>query len=246
MSSSSVNSLLRKKHGWAPVTGYIVPTLVLCAAALLGQSKPATSPSIAGLEFPVHMRQNVEAGKTLVGTEIQAKLDVATLVNGVVVPEGAILSGEVTESAAKSGAEPSRLAIRMDSAQWKNGAVPAAVTFASKVYLTVWYYQAVPLSSQGPENLPDASHSGTQHRGGSATYPDPNTSASPPYSRGNTGRDRDLTPRPTVSQQRIPMKNVESVRSGDGAVALTSKRSNIKLDKSTTYVLATIDLVPPK
>jgi hypothetical protein len=39
------------------------------------------------------------------------------------------------------------------------------------------------------------------------------------------------------------MKNLESTRDSDGAVALTSKRSNIKLDKLTTYVLATSDLL---
>jgi hypothetical protein len=40
------------------------------------------------------------------------------------------------------------------------------------------------------------------------------------------------------------MKNVESDRSSDGAVALTSTHSNIKLDKTTTYVLAVGDLLP--
>jgi hypothetical protein len=40
------------------------------------------------------------------------------------------------------------------------------------------------------------------------------------------------------------MKNVESTRNGDGAVSLTSKSFNIKLDKLTTYVLATGDLLP--
>ncbi len=39
------------------------------------------------------------------------------------------------------------------------------------------------------------------------------------------------------------MKNVESMRNSDGAVTLTSKRFNIKLDKQTTYVLAAGDLV---
>jgi hypothetical protein len=42
------------------------------------------------------------------------------------------------------------------------------------------------------------------------------------------------------------MKNVESSRTSDGGVTLTSQRSNIKLDKSTTYVLATSDLQPAK
>jgi len=246
MSSSSDYSLLCKKHGWATVPGYIVPMLVLGAASLLGQSKPATTASIAGLEFPVHMRQNVEAGKTPVGTKVQAKLDIATLVNGVVVPEGAILSGEVIESVAKSATAPSRLAIRMDSAQWKNGSATVALPLASKVYLTAWYYPVLPPTSQDPEIMPDASQRRPQRRGGSAPYPDPNTADSPPYSHGNTGNHRDIAPTATSLQHRMPMQDLESVRKGDGGVTLTSKHSNIKLNRSTTYVLAAGDLLPIK
>jgi len=44
----------------------------------------------------------------------------------------------------------------------------------------------------------------------------------------------------------VLMKNVESTRSSEGAVILTSQHSNIKLDKSTTYVLAAGDLLPTK
>lgn len=220
-------------------------TIAIGSATLLGQSKPAALTSTAGLELPARMRQNVEAGKTPVGAKVQAKLDIATLVNGVVVPEGAILSGEVIESVAKSATAPSRLAIRMDSAQWKNGSATVALPLASKVYLTAWYYPALPPTSQDPEIMPDASHSRTQHPGGSAPYPEPNTSASPPYSHDNTGKNRDLSPPPSHAlQHRVPMKNVESVRNGDGAVTLTSRRSNIKLDQSTMYALAAGDLLP--
>ena len=115
------------------VVGHVALTVVLGSAALLSQRAPAPSSSPAGLEFPVIMRQNVAAGTTPIGTKVQAKLLVATLVDGVVVPRGAILSGEVTESVKKSKTDPSRLAIRMDSAQWKNGAAPI------KVYLTAWF-----------------------------------------------------------------------------------------------------------
>jgi hypothetical protein len=38
------------------------------------------------------------------------------------------------------------------------------------------------------------------------------------------------------------MKDVESSVDAEGNVALTSTRANLKLDKSTTYVLATGDL----
>ena len=76
------------------------------------------------------MRQNVAAGTTSVGTKVQAKLAVATLVDGMVVPRDAVLSGEVTESVAKSATDPSRLAVRMDSAQWKKGPAPIVLSLA--------------------------------------------------------------------------------------------------------------------
>jgi hypothetical protein len=42
------------------------------------------------------------------------------------------------------------------------------------------------------------------------------------------------------------MKKMESVSDSAGAVILTSTHSNIKLDKSTTYVLAATGLLPAK
>lgn len=234
---------------WLSTIRRVVLPVAFGATALFGQSKSPAPASTAGLEFPMRMRQNVEAGKTPVGTKVQAKLSVATLVNGVVIPDDAILSGEVIESVAKSATEPSRLAICMDSAQWKNGSAPVVLAFASKVYLTAWYYPVALTPLDFPDGPAGASQSGTQHRGGAATYPDPNTSASPPYSHGNTGKDTGLSP-PTasasISQHRVLMKNVESTRRGDGAVTLTSMRSNIKLDKSTTYVLSAGELLPLK
>lgn len=42
------------------------------------------------------------------------------------------------------------------------------------------------------------------------------------------------------------MKDVASARNTDGSVAITCTRSNIKLDKVTSYVLAAGELVPSK
>jgi hypothetical protein len=42
------------------------------------------------------------------------------------------------------------------------------------------------------------------------------------------------------------MKDVESTRQSDGALVLSSTHVNIKLDKTTTYVLATDDLAAGK
>jgi hypothetical protein len=217
---------------------YAVLTAVLASAAF-GQPKPAPPSSPPGLEFPVIMRQSVAAGKTPVGAKVQAKLTLATLVKGVVVPEDAILSGEVTESVAKSATEPSRLAIRMDSAQWKNGSAPI------KVYLTPWYY---PATMPASEDLDEPSAATPSPRPYNRNAPNPMNRPTQPYPvpGGDNSKAGSASTASSTSQSRVLMKDVESTRQSDGGVALTSKRSNIKLDKATTYVFATGDLLPAK
>jgi hypothetical protein len=207
------------------VLAVVLDSAVLLSQVLLSQTPPATRSLPAGLEFPVNMQQTVAAGKTPVGTKVQAKLAVATLVGGVVVPQDAIFTGEVTESVAKSATDPSRLAIRMDSAQWAKG------TARIEVYLTAWYY---PVAT--PADLPDAGNSPKLRTGGA--YPGMRNPTSPPFPGSDTGP----APASDISKHRVLMKNVESMRNPDGAVTLTSKRLNIKLDKQTTYVLAAGDL----
>ena len=211
----------------------VLGSAVLLSQLLLSQVShaPAARNLPAGLEFPVNMRQTVAAGKTPVGAKVQAKLVVATMVSGVVIPQGAILSGEVTESVAKSATNPSRLAIRMDSAQWAHGSAPI------KVYLTAWYYPAAtPADQDLSSGLPDAGNNPRPRMGGA--YPGQRNPTSPPFSGSDTGS----SPAPDISKHRVLMKNVESTPASDGAVTLTSKRLNIKLDKQTTYVLGTGDL----
>ena len=74
------------------------------------------------------------------------------------------------------------------------------------------------------------------------TYPGMRNPTSPPLSRSDQRPMPPPTPAPDISKHRVLMKNIESTRDSDGAVTLTSKRFNIKLDKQTTYVLATGDL----
>jgi hypothetical protein len=224
--------------------GHAVLTVVLGSTALLSQQMPAPPSSSAGIEFPVIMRQNVAAGTTPVGTKVQANLVIATLVDSVVIPRDALLSGEVTESVAKSKTDPSRLAVRMDSAQWKNGSSPI------KIYLTAWYY---PEAAMPAQNLsyepPDAAHSNKKWNGMGA-YPNPNNPVSQqPFPSADTGKDPGPalpSPASIISKHRVLMKNVDSTRNSDGAVTLASKRFNIKIDRLTTYVLATGDLLSAK
>jgi len=217
-------------------------TAVFCSAFLCGQSKPdqhtlAVRSTSVVHEFPVTMRQKVRAGQTPVGTKVEAKLTIATLVDGKVIPMGATFSGEVVESAAKSATGPSRLAIRMNSVRWKTGSVTIPV------YLTAWYYPIRMATDENRSNDPLSPRIGRNRNG---TY-SPNSPAAPPFPGSPTGpNDPDVGPGSVVSDTRVVMKDVESTRQSDGALVLTSDRVNLKLDKTTTYVLATGDLTPAR
>jgi hypothetical protein len=134
----------------------------------------------------------------------------------------------------------------MDSARWKKGSAPVVLSLTSKVYLTAWYYPVEAMTSQDvSDESPDNTPQSWKHRNRAPTFPDPNAPASQPFPDRGTGMDPGtLPPSPAsiISKHRALMKNVESTRNSDGAVTLTSKSFNIKVDKVTTYVLATGDL----
>jgi len=227
------------------VTGRIVAVLGGFVVAWFSQTALSQSAnSFAGLELPLIMRQKVVAGVTPVGTVVRAKLTLATLVDGVVIPENAILSGEVTESAAKSATDPSRLAIRMDSVRWKIHGAAQTLKLSKAVYLTAWSYPltSTPLSDSAyqPPDIP----SGQKNRGRLGSYPSgpPSTQRLPGADDSSDSPASNAPPSSTsttnAAPHRVPLKDVESTRARDGAVALISKHINIKLDKSTTYVFA--------
>jgi hypothetical protein len=226
------------------IRGTLLP-VVLASLFGLGQTSPTPSGAAGALEFPVTLRQKVTAGTTAVGTEVQARLTVATLVNGTVIPEGAILSGEVTESSAKSGDDPSRLAIRMGKVQWKSGSTPIVLELPKKVYLTAWYY---PFVSPSLSDDPNSAANSSGRWGSAGPYPDPGLRPTLPLPTHGTDNDSGgpTAPKSGVSQRRVAMKTVDSNPNAEGSITLTSKHSNIKLDKQTTYVLATSDVLPPK
>ena len=206
----------------------------------------STETSMAASEFPVLMKQKVVAGKTPVGTKVQAELVIATMANSVVIPRSAILSGEVTESVEKSKTEPSRLAIRMDSAEWKNGSAPI------KAYLTAWYYPETATMNQNLNFEPPDQANGRGNWNGQGAYPSPgSTHIAQDDKFPGRGSDKDPSASApptasTISKRRALMKHVGSARGGDGAVTLTSDHETIKLDRLTTYVLADSDLMPSK
>jgi hypothetical protein len=238
--------------------GPVACTIVLGSAVLLGQAPKAQEIPAAGAsspvdtgksaadycaqcELPIILRQNVEAGKTGVGTKVEALLMMGTMTKGGVLPRGAVISGEVTESVAKSGNSPSRLAIRMDSAQWKNGGAKF------KVYLTAWHYPSAPMA---PPNLAFGPPGERRNWGGV----DPTVDTTDPPNPAQTmsrQQDQDMgtnagAPASIISKQRVLMRNVKSESGADGSVVLVSSRSNIKLNKETTYILAMTELLPGK
>jgi hypothetical protein len=213
--------------------------LAFCSAVLLGQT-PAPSSSPTLLEFPVVLQQSVETGKTPVGTKIQAKLAVATLLNGTVIPKNAVFAGVVIESVAKSGNEPARLAIRVDSAQWKNGSA------SIKAYLTPLYYPTTAQAGQSLQYGPPQPASKTWN--GAGQYPSSDSRVYQPFPGSDSGKDAGPvpdTPTPVTSTRPVLLKNVGSAASNDGGIALVSEHANLKLDKLTTYVLVSGE-VPAK
>lgn len=233
------------------VCAIVLGSSVLLAQAPKAQEEPGNKgslpaatgtsdvPGCVGCELPIVLRQSVEAGKTAVGTKVEARLMMATMMNGGVVPRDAVLSGEVIESVAKSGNSPSRLAIRMDSAQWKNGEAKF------KLYLTAWYYPPAPMPA------PDLSYApqGDRRNWGGTDATVDTTDPPNPAQKLSTHQDTGMNvgaPASVISMKRVLMKNVESASDADGSVVLVSSHSNIKLNKVTTYVLAMNDLVPGK
>lgn len=192
-----------------------------------------------GCELPVVLRENVVAGKTPVGTKVEARLVMATMTRGGVIPRDTLISGEVIESVAKSGNSPSRLAIRMDEAQWKNGSA------SFRFFLTAWFYPQVMMP---PQNLTYGPPSPSKNPGGT-DYTEPANPMSgqkwPPQHDTDNGMNT-AAPASMISKERVLMKNVESERDSDGSVVLVSSHSNIKLNKTTTYVLSVNGLLAGK
>ena len=201
--------------------------VVLLVPVLLAQQQPLVSGT---QEFPILMRQSIEAGKTPVGAKVEAKLTMATLIGGKVVPKGATFSGVVVESGARSGSSPSRLCVRMDSVHWKKGSEPV------RAYLTAWYH---------PDYMYDPSRLGAPDNPQTATRESDRAGSAFKAQGLYDGTISGANPAPAwkTSERRILIKNVESVHSSDDArIVLTSSQWNLKFDKLTTYVLATGDL----
>ena len=211
-------------------TNWIVSQVAILAcffAASMGQQKPPTSSSGVLHEFPLVLQQSIESGKAKIGTKVQAKLATATLFQGTVIPKSALFSGVVIESDPKTAKERAKLAIRMETAEWKEHST------SLKAYLIPVYYTA---TTQAVPSLPNGS-------------PDPSSralngeQANSPMQRPSPSTDSQMsqtaTPdAPGTSNRPVPMKNVTLALADEGGAALVSEHGNIKLYKLTTYVFA--------
>ena len=214
---------------------------VLMCVSLLAQSSSPQQPAVAvvpPLEFPLLLQQGVDAGKTPVGTKIQAKLVTATLVERTVIPRNAVFSGEVIESVAMTPSAPSRLCLKMESVQWKNGALNVAL------YLTRWYYPTMTEAGQSLQYGPTMPASRTWN--GEGQYPDSSRSYKP-FPGSDSEKDGSIpdTSVSIASDRRVVMKDTDSAQRTDGGLAITSSHSNLKLDRLTPYVFAPRDLSAP-
>jgi hypothetical protein len=213
--------------------------LIFVSAGFTDQKLPEPTASDL-VEFPVTMRQKIKAGTTPVRTKVQARLTTATLVQGRVVPRNAVISGEIIESVARSGNAPSKLSIRLDMAQWKNGSLPI------KVYLTEWCYDIkTPLSNYASEG--DSAYHGSLQPAQDLPSLPPSLMGGGTISPGNNPPSIPPAPDPAPSPTTIPsyasahraqMRGVESDQLADGSIVITAKNSNLKLGKRITYVFA--------
>ena len=212
--------------------------LAFCSVASIGQQShvPPPPPSHVLRQFPVILQQNVEAGKSPAGTQIQGKLAAATLFSGELIPKDALISGVVIESEPKKkGEAPARLAVRMNTVTWNGGWAPLYA------YLMPLYY---PPAGEALPNLPNESPDPD-----SRTLNGPNQAAESPMSRpfqtGGPEASQGAIPNVAVLSNRpVRMKDVILEPTSKGGIALVSEHANIKLSKMTTYVFAADESAP--
>ncbi|HEV7220809.1 MAG: hypothetical protein ACHP8A_10040 [Terriglobales bacterium] len=213
---------------------FVVPGALLgfWFAASYAQQTPTPSPHPALHEFPLTLQENIESGKAKIGTKVQAKLAMATMFHGMIIPRNAVFSGLVIESDAKSAKAPAKLAIRMETAEWKDGSTSLTA------YLLPLSYATTAPAVQGLRNESQDPDSRTLSEGQSES----------PMQRSFPNNDSQAAQAaipeiPTASNRPVPMKNVVIARADEGGAALVSDRGNIKLNKMTTYVFAAIEPV---
>ena len=208
--------------------------VVACLSAFsLSQQAQAPSARPALHEFPLTLQQSIESGKAAIGTKVQARLAIATKFQGTVIPRNALFTGVVIESTAKAAKEPAKLAIRMEKAEWKEDSLSLTA------YLLPLSYSNTAPAVQGLPNESPGPSSRTLNGAGD----DANSPMRAPFPTNDSQAAQAAIPdAPTLSSRPVQMKNVTIALADEGGAAIVSERSNIKLNKMTTYVFAAIEL----
>jgi hypothetical protein len=201
-----------------------------CLCTVAQQPKPGSAPQ-PRLELPIELLQKVVAGSTAVETPVRGKLTIATLAGGAVIPEGAIITGKVEESVAKTADSPSRLKIKFASAHWKNGDAALAL------YLAGSYY---PLEITTQRNDESGFHGEAGVTMGGMSPSMPRSPSGVPTADASRNNDTIPDPQQTITTSEISkhwvrIKGIDTAVGADGSLEITSKERNIKLDKGVTY-----------
>ena len=202
------------------------------SVASFAQQAPPSAPHPALHEFPLTLQQSIESGKAKIGTKVQARLAIATLFRGTVIPRNALFTGVVIESDAKSAKDPAKIAIRMETAEWKGGSTSLTA------YLLPLSYATTVQAAQGPRGeSQDPSSRSTNDAGQDANSP-----MRQQFPTNDSQAAQEAIPEaPTISSRPAQLKNVTLAPSDEGGAALVSERANIKLNKQTTYVFAAVE-----
>jgi len=216
----------------------------LVSAAQTGRAVPASAQ-----EFPAVLMQNVEAGKTAVGTVVNARLMIGTLAGGMVIPEGAVLSGVVEQSLAREGKVPTLLKIHMTKAAWKDHAI------ALSLYLSDQFYPARTGPSPEASDF-DASKSRMRGvevqsrnivgRGGvTAVTVVVNTPPKAVIEDTTQGGKTENRAGATLGfAGRVKLKGLAAVPDSTGGLAVISDSKKLKLDRATCYSFQGVAPVP--
>jgi hypothetical protein len=159
-------------------------------------------------EFPLRLKSKIIAGKTAVGSPVEGTLVMATLVNGVVVPEGAVFSGAVEESIEHKDKTASRLRVHITEARWKEHALHVSLYASGHIY---------PPYKQKTDPM-EARHLRRMLQLGVAESTQPDAPNAPPFD-----------PRQLIDRE------VRNERSTDGVIVITSAKNTIELGGGGVY-----------
>ena len=99
--------------------------LALGSTVCAQDAAPLAFAGSRALQLPVTVEKTIEANKVHPGDPVRFRLEQPTLVgNGVVMPTGTILVGEVIESVALQSGAPSKLSVIVGRAEWKQQSIP--------------------------------------------------------------------------------------------------------------------------